>query len=376
MFADVGLSGRSLPAGHLCLTFDDGPGASEAGRRRPGTGPRTLDLARYLAAQGVPATFFVVGKHVVERPDIVTHLRRLGHTVGNHTHRHANLVELHEIGGDLGAEVALADAVIGLRDSGRPTPFRPPYGAWSPKVSATLNREPLQAVRHVGPVLWDIDGRDWAAWRGGVPVERCAADYLRAIEAAGRGIVLMHDSTADSDLLRARNQTYAMVQILLPQLLALGFRFVPVHDVPDVAAAVTGTVVLRGSSVRNHQVVVGAPVTGLAGDAAPGAVGVRTGRRGLAVLVTNDGRHLVAEEGGGGRLAVSESAGTPFEPVPVGSRIAFRAPSGHFLTRCAGTELLSVTADALGPSETFACEAVPDGAWAVHALDGAPGGPP
>ena len=60
------LSGGALPSGTLCLTFDDGPGATA----RPGPGPRTLELARYLADEEVPATFFLSGKHMLGLPDV------------------------------------------------------------------------------------------------------------------------------------------------------------------------------------------------------------------------------------------------------------------------------------------------------------------
>src|SRR5690242_6866205 len=44
------LNGNELPDKTISLTFDDGPG------------PRTKELADYLGAEGVPATFFINGK--------------------------------------------------------------------------------------------------------------------------------------------------------------------------------------------------------------------------------------------------------------------------------------------------------------------------
>ena len=336
MYADAGLTGRSLAAGQLSLTFDDGPGDSDD----PDAGPRTLELAEYLAGEGVPACFFVVGKHVVERPGLVGRLRELGHLVGNHTYRHPNLVDLHELGGDVAAEVAATDAVIGPAGSDAPTPFRPPYGAWSPQVASALNGAVFQAARHVGPVMWDVDGRDWAAWDGGTSPEGCAAEYLRAIEAAGRGIVLMHDSTADSDALRDRNQTFEMVRLLLPRLRSRGFRFLPLQEVPDIAQVWAGDVLLLR-------------------DPRSETVTVRTGGHGGAWLAT-DRAWLAAEGGGGGRMVLSTERETRFELIPVSAaRAAFRAPTGHFLTRCRTTGVLSATGSRLGPSETFECTVVP-----------------
>src|SRR5437762_10500524 len=64
----------------LALTFDDGP--------NPTITPRLLDLLdRYNAR----ATFFVIGRFVRERPDLVREVAGRGHLVGNHTESHPNL---------------------------------------------------------------------------------------------------------------------------------------------------------------------------------------------------------------------------------------------------------------------------------------------
>jgi hypothetical protein len=215
-------------------------------------------------------------------------------------------------------------------------------------VASALNGAVFQAARHIGPVMWDIDGRDWAAWDAGTSPEDCAAQYERAIEAAGRGIVLMHDSTADSEVLKHRNRTFAMVRLLLPRLRALGFEFVPLHEVPDIARAHAG-------EVRLLPDLGGAPVT------------VRTDGRGGAWLATGGGR-LDAEGGGGGSVVVSTERHTRFELVPVSpARAAFRAPTGHFLTRCESTGVLSATGSRLGPAETFECTVVPGSPDPIHA---------
>jgi len=215
------LSGGALPSGTLCLTFDDGPGATA----RPGPGPRTLELARYLADEEVPATFFLSGKHMLGLPDVAPELIRLGHLVGNHSQEHLNLPELLASGGDVVAEVrATADLLVDV--VGGPLFFRPPYGAWSPEVAVALNADPGLALAHVGPVLWDVDGSDWRHWRDGSPPQDCADDYLDRIETASHGIVLQHDCTADSDAIKAANRTFEAVQLLVPDLKGRGYTFV------------------------------------------------------------------------------------------------------------------------------------------------------
>src|SRR6266478_9463130 len=71
--------GRTFAAGirgskQIALTYDDGP-----------NDPYTLKLMDVLARHDVRATFFLIGRHVQQRPDMVRDLMKAGHVVGNHT---------------------------------------------------------------------------------------------------------------------------------------------------------------------------------------------------------------------------------------------------------------------------------------------------
>jgi peptidoglycan/xylan/chitin deacetylase (PgdA/CDA1 family) len=208
----------SMADGTLCLTYDDGPGATAG----DGPGPRTLPLATYLADEGVRATFFMCGMHVAQLPDAPARVRALGHLVGNHTWDHPHLPDLHASGGDVVAQLSATDQVLDV-PADEPVLVRPPYGHWSATVADTLN----DAGRPwVGPVGWDVDGNDWSCWERGAPVDEAASVYLEQIEAAGRGVVLMHDSTADSDEIRAANRAFDLTRALVPELRRRGYRFV------------------------------------------------------------------------------------------------------------------------------------------------------
>jgi len=65
----------------LALTFDDGP-----------NDPHTQRLLDVLARHEVHATFFLIGRYVQQRPDIVRELVQAGHVVGNHTFTHPLLI--------------------------------------------------------------------------------------------------------------------------------------------------------------------------------------------------------------------------------------------------------------------------------------------
>ncbi|MEO7069726.1 MAG: polysaccharide deacetylase family protein [Nostocoides sp.] len=98
----------------VALTFDDGP--------RPDWTPRVLDA---LAAEDVPATFFVKGVNVRDHGPL--HANSIGrHEIGNHTWDHPDLARL-----DLKActeQLARTTAAIHAAYGIVPALFRPPYG--------------------------------------------------------------------------------------------------------------------------------------------------------------------------------------------------------------------------------------------------------
>jgi peptidoglycan/xylan/chitin deacetylase (PgdA/CDA1 family) len=261
MFFHGDIKGDRLPHGTLCFTFDDGP--AQLSDRDRGPGPRTLELAEFLAASDVPATFFVVGKFARKAPEILTRIGRLGHLVGNHTDSHPGLVALVRRGEDAGAELAAADRIIQERSPRPLTFFRAPYGNWretvTPEhredrptsiVAEALNQSAL-ARAYVGPINWDISGHDYDYWRQDRTAEECAREYLERIDQAGRGIVLLHDSSEDPAI-RSSNRTFEVMRILVPTLKEQGYRFIRLDDVPQVrsAARVTRQVAWRSDGRR------------------------------------------------------------------------------------------------------------------------------
>jgi peptidoglycan/xylan/chitin deacetylase (PgdA/CDA1 family) len=69
-------------AGDCALTFDDGPG------------PHTGLLLDSLAKKGVKATFFVLGEHVRQHPDLIRRMVAEGHEVENHSWDHPDMRRL------------------------------------------------------------------------------------------------------------------------------------------------------------------------------------------------------------------------------------------------------------------------------------------
>jgi len=217
--AERQLYGNELPEKSLVLTYDDGPGE------------RTSELADYLAAQGIPATFFINGKMVPGRQSSIDRILSRGHTLANHTHDHVHLPRVSAA--EMVSQVAQTYAFIVAAQPQGPFLLRAPYGDWKGVVARNLNASPMR--KYVGSVFWDVGGvltaehgSDHACWNKGVPVERCGQLYMNEIRKKQRGLVLLHD---------IHNRTVDMTKMLVPILKAEGYRFVPITTVPSIKRA-------------------------------------------------------------------------------------------------------------------------------------------
>src|SRR4051812_9224367 len=98
-------------AKRIALTFDDGP--------NPHATPAILDVLR---AEQVPATFFLLGKHVERWPHLARRVAAEGHGVGNHGYHHRKLHLRGPAYVRLDLELG-ADAIV-TASHARPTYFR------------------------------------------------------------------------------------------------------------------------------------------------------------------------------------------------------------------------------------------------------------
>jgi len=187
----------------VALTFDDGPD--------PKWTPRVLDI---LKANGVSATFFLVGANAEKYPDLVRRIVAEGHEIGNHTYYHPNLAACwpEHIRLELNATQLLLETITGRST----TLFRPPYNAdTSPSSLADL--APLRIANDLNylVVLENIDPQDWS--RPGADV------ILQRIKQQRRdgSIILLHDAGGD------RSQTVAALPRIIDWLETRGDTIVP-----------------------------------------------------------------------------------------------------------------------------------------------------
>jgi len=151
------------------LSFDDGPD--------PEGTPAVLDA---LEAEGVRATFFVLGEQLLANPRLGRTLTERGHEVALHGHRHEPHDDLRPqaVRDDIARGLGTAEVACGRR----PRFYRPPYGFFTGPSHAACADLGLE------PVLWSAWGLDWEE----VPASRIAELVVRDL--AEGAIVLLHDS--------------------------------------------------------------------------------------------------------------------------------------------------------------------------------------
>jgi len=188
----------------LVLTFDDGPW--------PTTTPKILDA---LKRECVLATFFLLGRNVQAHPEIARRELTEGHSLGHHTFSHPllNRMSLGKAEAEINRGIAADElALYGKRGSAPTTPFfRFPGFAASPALLDYLN---ARGIVVFGADVWASD------WNRMTPQQEWQL-ILARIDKVGRGIVLLHDSKA---------QTAAMLPTFLRELKRRGYRIV--HVVP------------------------------------------------------------------------------------------------------------------------------------------------
>lgn len=208
---------QTLPLGdhEVVLTFDDGPWP-----------PTTARVLAALAHECVRATFFLIGKHASERPDLVRKIAAEGHTIGHHTWSHRSLMRIKP--GETTEEIdrgisAVEMALHGVSTTTPSTPFFRFPGFES--TPATLDLLQSRGIVVFGADLWASD------WNPMAPKQelKLITDRLMA---AGKGIILFHDTKA---------QTAAMLPAFLRYLRENDYHLVHVVSVGPRQRAPTDT---------------------------------------------------------------------------------------------------------------------------------------
>lgn len=180
----------------IALTIDDGPHPTY-----------TLKLLQILKANGIHATFFVVGEKAEEYPELIRAEVAGGHSIGNHTFDHVSLIKIPPEYID--TEIKACGEVIHQITGKAPHLFRPPGGEYNRAVA-----ESAEALGYK-MILYSDDPGDYADPGTGL-IETRTLDTI-----SDGGIILLHDGSA---------QTLLILPQIIQRLKARGFRFVTVDE--------------------------------------------------------------------------------------------------------------------------------------------------
>ena len=194
----------------LALTYDDGP-----------NDPHTLRLLEVLARHHVQATFFLIGRYVEQRPDIVRDLVKAGHVVGNHTFTHPLLIFKSER--ELRTQLDKCDRALTNAVGEHSNLFRPPFGGRRPAVLRVARQRGLE------PIMWNVTGYDWNA-PSAEHIERKVTRQVR-----GGDVILLHDG-GHRDFGADRSYTVTATDRLISRYQPEGYEFVTIPEMLREAA--------------------------------------------------------------------------------------------------------------------------------------------
>jgi peptidoglycan-N-acetylglucosamine deacetylase len=195
-----------LPPGskQLALTYDDGP-----------NDPHTQRLLEVLTRHEVHATFFLIGRYVQQRPDIVRDLVKAGHVVGNHTFTHPFLT--FKGARELKSQLEHCDHALTDAAGEHSKLFRPPFGGRRPAVLRIARRMGLE------PIMWNVTGYDWNA-PSAEHIERKVTSQVR-----GGDVVLLHDG-GHREFGADRSYTITTTDRLISRYKSEGYEFVTIPE--------------------------------------------------------------------------------------------------------------------------------------------------
>lgn len=176
----------------LYLTFDDGP--------HPIATPFVLNVLKQYNAK---ATFFCIGKNVVQYPNIYNQIINEGHSVGNHTQHHLN-------GWKTNTENYINNIYTASLQINSKL-FRPPYGRIK---RAQANKLIKNTATPYNIIMWDVLSGDFDQT---ITSEQCLNKVLKYSE--NGSIIVFHDS----------EKAWERMSYTLPKILEhyskLGFKF-------------------------------------------------------------------------------------------------------------------------------------------------------
>ena len=194
------------------LTFDDGPTLKST--------PKILDI---LSEENVKATFFVIGKHVKEHPELVKRAYDEGHYIANHSYSHNN-DKLYTTADSFINEILSTDVEIGKAigmENYHSYVFRFPNGYMAPSYK-TKKQEYAKLLSNI-----DYTYIDWNALNKDSEKKYSNSELLKNLKDSSKNkgtlVILMHDT---SDV----NETHLVLKDSIHYLKEQGYIFQNFYD--------------------------------------------------------------------------------------------------------------------------------------------------
>jgi len=130
-----------------------------------------------LQQYNAKATFFCIGKNVVEQPTIYQQILNDGHSIGNHTHNHLNGWKTNDA--SYLNNIKLAEQSI------QSNLFRPPYG----RIKKSQAKQLMLRNANMKIVMWDVLSGDFDTQ---LSPQKCLDNVLKNVTQGS--IVVFHDS--------------------------------------------------------------------------------------------------------------------------------------------------------------------------------------
>ena len=192
---------KTIQMNQISITFDDGP--------NPEFTPQVLSLLKKYNAK---ATFFCIGKHIEDNPNLFQELISNGHTVGNHTYSHSNWFGFFS-SENVVSELKKTNAIVKEISNLDLKLYRPAFGVTNPNIKKALQTTNLTSVG------WNKRSLDTTNLSEEKILKRITKDLRKG------DIVLLHDSNAKSIAVLERLllflQSKQMQSVTVDQLLEI-----------------------------------------------------------------------------------------------------------------------------------------------------------